>query len=123
MVAAVLHGKLPELLGLENDEFFPIERIERSGTVRDDGSVGKSVVLPRRIWVYHGSKDHVVPVEGSRRFVQVVQEKLSGSETEVRYYEHEGGDHGFDAATNFASDEDRWVREGYAWLEVAWLGS
>lgn len=121
-MAAVLHGKLPEMIGLENEECFPIERIERSGTAREDGSTRKIEALPKRVWIYHGSADHAVPPEGSRRFVEVVQEKLSGKGTEVKYYEDVGGDHGFDAQARLDSESDGWLREGYDWVEVAWLG-
>lgn len=123
-IAAVLYGKLPELLGLENEECFPIERIERSGTAREDGSIRKSEALPRRVWIYHGSADHAVPAEGSRRFVDVVRERLGGKGkgTEVRYYEDVGGDHGFDAEARLDGEKDGWLREGYEWVEGAWLG-
>lgn len=121
-MGAVLHGKLPELLGLDNEECFPIERVERSGTVHDDGSVRNVEVLPRRVWVYHGSADHAVPAEGSRRFVEVVREKLGEKVTEVKYYEHKGADHGFDAMAKLYSVKDGWLRDGYDWIEVAWLG-
>lgn len=121
-MAAVLHGKLPEMIGLDDEECFPIERIERSGTAREDGSVKTIEALPRRVWIYHGSADHAVPPVGSRRFVEVVREKLSGKGTEVNYYEDVGEDHGFDAQARLDSESDGWLREGYDWVEVAWLG-
>lgn len=121
-MAAVLHGKLPELLGLDNEDCFPIERIGRSGTARNDGSIRKTEMLPRRVWIYHGSTDHVVPPEGSRRFVDVVRENLSGKGTEVKYYEDIGGDHVFDVEMTLDSESNGWLREGYDWVEVAWLG-
>lgn len=110
--AAILNGKLPGLLGLDNAVCFPIERIEKDG----EGEVR----LPRRVWVYHGAKDHAVPVEGSRKFVNVVKEKLGEKGTEVRYYEDEEGDHGFDLAVSL--ERDAWLREGLDWVEQAWLG-
>lgn len=121
-MSAVLHGKLPELLGLDNEDCFPIERIGRSGTARNDGSVRKTEMLPRRVWIYHGSTDHVVPPEGSRRFVDVVRENLSGKGTEVKYYEDIGGDHVFDVEMTLDSESNGWLREGYDWVEAAWLG-
>lgn len=122
-MAAVLHGKLPQLLGLDNEQCFPIERIERSGTAREDGSIRKIETLPSRVWIYHGSADHVVPPEGSRRFVDVVREKLSGNGTEVNYYEDVGGDHVFDVEVSLESEKSGWLREGYEWIEGAWLGN
>lgn len=109
-VAATLAGRYLDFFGQE-EELYVLERLQQ-------GRAGK---LPTRVFIYHGNGDSAIPVEGSRRFVEVI--KSVKMDTEVMYHEEEGGDHGFELPSDndVTLENTPWLKEGLEWLEVAWL--
>ncbi|KAF2161852.1 hypothetical protein M409DRAFT_27908 [Zasmidium cellare ATCC 36951] len=70
------------------------------------------------MWVLHGEGDSVVPVEGTRRFVEAFEAKARGREAWgplfVSY--KEGAEHGFD----LGDDGVGWREEGIRFIERFW---
>jgi dipeptidyl aminopeptidase/acylaminoacyl peptidase len=69
-------------------------------------------------WIIHGDKDAAVRIEDSRLFVK--KWKARGMGNEVRLEVRKGQDHGFDIGIK--ESEERWLRDGLAWVEGKWLG-
>jgi dipeptidyl aminopeptidase/acylaminoacyl peptidase len=63
----------------------------------------------------HGKQDSAVPVHGSERFIEAVEQYCKG--TEVRAELYDGKDHSFDSG---ATLEDQWLADGLAWVLDAW---
>jgi dienelactone hydrolase len=63
------------------------------------------------IWMFHGEQDTIIPVDGTRRFVQEAQGGVG--ERIIP-----GAEHGFDD-DSVGLDTD-WVVEGRKWLEKYW---
>ncbi|GKZ23477.1 hypothetical protein AbraIFM66951_008511 [Aspergillus brasiliensis] len=108
--AVFQNGRLLEFLGSRNNpELFPMERVERLA------AVGRLKVPP--LFIFHGEQDSAVPVEGTRRFVNLLHQK--GHVGQVHIYIQDG-DHGFDFD---ATLETPWLRSGLEMISEAWMGS
>ncbi|EOD52779.1 putative alpha beta hydrolase fold-3 protein [Neofusicoccum parvum UCRNP2] len=104
MFAVVQNGVYTELMPAAERGLFPLDRIE-------DGER-----LPRGgVFVWHGEEDSVVPVEGSRKFEELV--RRVDPELKVRVAVRPG-DHGFDED---ASIDEEWMAEGLDEVVQAWL--
>jgi acetyl esterase/lipase len=101
--AIVFHGRINEFMGNER-ECFPFLRVE-------DGAK-----LPEKVWIIHGYEDSAVPVEGSKKFVKLAEERCPESQVRLTV---RPGEHGFDAGAKL---DDEWLKEGLEWLEISWLG-
>ena len=102
--AMLAYGQTRVALGGTSEEVNPIDRAAKVGQ------------MSRRVWLVHGEDDHIVDVEGSRRFVDVLETEVK--ETEVRAQYFEGADHGFDWEVPL---DEKWLKDGLAWLEGVWL--
>ncbi|KAI5197009.1 alpha/beta-hydrolase [Aureobasidium subglaciale] len=100
-VALLLQGRYTELLGTDS-RLYPLENLERM-----KGQGGK---LPP-MWVFHGDKDTIIPVDGTLKFLQETKGKVQGRVVK-------GQEHGFDN-DQVGLDED-WVVEGRQWLKKYW---
>lgn len=121
----------PERMGLGSTLFRagffhrfanPDDRLVDDPMVWPMRRVQKGEKLPQRVWVFHGDSDTVVPVQGSRVFVEVLKEHKG---TEVRYDEVEGMEHGFDGTVvegRWAGVEDPVLVKGMKWLVEGWRG-
>ncbi|CAM1503499.1 Fc.00g010900.m01.CDS01 [Cosmosporella sp. VM-42] len=101
LMSKVLDNKKTDLA-----PFLPLERI-KSGAK-----------LPSKVWIMHGDEDTAVPIRGSQKFAQILNEKLP--ETSLRLDVCPGHDHAFDcddknwesfatAAMSFVADE--WLKD------------
>jgi acetyl esterase/lipase len=109
-MSMVQNGRVLEVMGNE-PEILPIERLRtRNLPPRDE----KEPILPP-MFVFHGEQDSAVPVDGTKKFVQVLAEADPESKVHMAL---RPGDHGFDSTTSV--DED-WMQEGLAFVTKAWL--
>lgn len=67
--------------------------------------------------IMHGIEDVNVPIEGTDKFVALLEEVLPGTEYQV-WRQH--GEHGFDCSIELA--ESPWLLEGLEWVKEKWLG-
>ncbi|KAI5245410.1 alpha/beta-hydrolase [Aureobasidium subglaciale] len=100
-VALLLEGRYTELLGTDS-RLYPLENLENKR-----GQGGK---LPP-MWVFHGDKDSIIPIDGTLRFLEVTRGEVEGRIVT-------GQEHGFDN-DEVRLDED-WVVEGREWLKQYW---
>jgi len=100
-VATLLEGRYTEILGSDSN-LYPLENLKR---IKEQGEV----LTP--IWMFHGEQDTIIPMDGTRKFVQEAQEGV---------YERiiPGAEHGFDD-DSVGLDTD-WVIEGREWLQKYW---
>jgi hypothetical protein len=80
------HGHFKDSFG-DDRKLYPLDRLE-------DGGLDITRKLPS-IWLFHGVKDSVIPVDGSRKFMQTL--RRFNPQARVRYTEIEGADHGVTA--------------------------
>jgi acetyl esterase/lipase len=100
-VATLLEGRYTGILGSDS-KLYPLENLKR---MRGQGET----LTP--IWMFHGEQDTIIPVDGTRRFVQEAQGGVG--ERIIP-----GAEHGFDD-DSVGLDTD-WVVEGRKWLEKYW---
>lgn len=105
--AIVQNARFLEFFGIENSELFPLERIERLG------SLGALSLPPT--FIFHGEQDSAVPVDGSRKFVALLREISPNSQVQLHMQD---GDHGFDADSTL---ETPWLRDGLGVASKEWL--
>jgi len=104
-VAMVQRGRWAEFLG-EDEELYPMRMVEKV----EEGKVPF-------MFFFHGVDDTGVPVEGTVRFVQKVNEKFGNG----KCYLYTGpGEHGFDLPFKV---DDPWMKEGLGRVTEAWLGN
>lgn len=106
--STVQNGKFLDVFGSKDRELFPIERLQ------DLISTGENVPLPP-MFIFHGEQDSAVPVDGSKKFVRLLREKLPHAR--IMFYTQDG-DHGFDAD---ATLETPWLRDGLERISKMWL--
>ncbi|KAM0428474.1 hypothetical protein ACHAPT_006834 [Fusarium lateritium] len=109
-IAVVQNGRFLELLGQE-PELFVLGRIE-SGLV-PPREAGKPLLPP--LFLLHGENDSAVPVEGTRKLVNILQNSHQDTKFHVAI---QPGDHGFDFT---ATTQDGWLREGLDFITSPWL--
>jgi acetyl esterase/lipase len=100
-VATLLEGRYTEILGTDS-RLYPLENLKR---MREKGEP----LTP--IWTFHGEQDTIIPVDGTRKFVQEAQGGVG--ERIVP-----GAEHGFD--DDSIGLETDWVVEGRRWLKPYW---
>ncbi|KAG9953065.1 alpha/beta-hydrolase, partial [Aureobasidium melanogenum] len=100
-VASLLEGRYTDILGSDS-RLFPLENL-KTLKERDES------LLP--IWMFHGDKDTLIPIDGTLKFVREAQGDVK--ETVVP-----GAEHGFDD-DSVTLDTD-WVMEGREWLKMYW---
>lgn len=110
-LAAVQTGRFLEFLGTEPD-LFVLERMVKGDFARK--AVNETLFPP--LFLLHGEDDSAVPVEGTRKFIQLLT--VVDPKAEVRLA-IQPGDHGFDAT---ATLDDVWLREGLEFVTASWLG-
>lgn len=108
-LASVQTGRFLEFLGTE-PELFVLDRLKEG---QYSVSPGESIFPP--LLIFHGEQDSAVPVEGSRRFLKIVEEIDCRHEHRAVFRQ---GDHGFDAG---ATLQDEWLHEGLEWISAKWL--
>ena len=101
-IAIVQNGRFLEFFGRE-PHLFPLERLSQAKSMPPT-------------FIFHGSEDSAVPVEGSKKFVEALS-KIH-PETEV-ILKTPPGDHGVDVAVTV---ETEWMKEGLALITQRWLG-
>ncbi|KAH8695337.1 Alpha/Beta hydrolase protein [Talaromyces proteolyticus] len=84
-IALMQHGRYLYFFGHDR-ELFPIERLE------DDASLAPTLPF---IWIHHGTADSEVPIDGSRKFVDLLKRQNPGAR--IRYEELVGAEHGIDS--------------------------
>ncbi|OQO08368.1 hypothetical protein B0A48_06238 [Cryoendolithus antarcticus] len=101
-------GLYPKFLGTET-ELYPLEVLAMQA---------KEGVQVPPTWVFHGTEDDVVPIEGTQKFVELWKQSLPGKEADL-YVNYEPGGHGFDAE---ATIETAWVKKGLEFVGQYWPG-
>ena len=72
------------------------------------------------LFIYHGKGDHVVPVEGTEKFVAKVKKYMPQAKLVMKI---EDGDHGFDFPLRYEVDGGPgWLREGLELVTHEWIG-
>lgn len=100
-VASLLEGKYTQILGSDS-KLFPLENLK---------AVTEKVGALTPMWMFHGEKDTIIPMNGTLKFVQEAREGVR--ETIIP-----GAEHGFD--DDSVGLETDWVIEGREWLETHW---
>ncbi|KAG4029792.1 hypothetical protein MFRU_014g00910 [Monilinia fructicola] len=110
ILVALQQGRYKELFGSE-EHVYPFRVLEKK--IQEGGRPN----LPF-LWIYHGERDSVLPVEGSEKFARRWQEGFG--EEGVRLYVHRGenSDHGFDCELDV---DVEWVRDGLDVVSSVWL--
>ncbi|KAG9648890.1 alpha/beta-hydrolase, partial [Aureobasidium melanogenum] len=100
-VASLLEGRYTEILGSDS-RLFPSENLrslqQRGGSLTP-------------VWMFHGDKDTLIPMDGTLKFVWEAQ----GGVKEIIV---PGAEHGFD--NDSVTLETDWVMEGRRWLKMYW---
>lgn len=107
--ASLQTGRYLDFLGTE-PELFVLDRM-RDG--RYAKSQGEPIFPP--FLILHGEQDSAVPIEGTRRFLRVLEEIDHHNKYRGLF---RPGDHGFDSQ---ATLEDEWLRDGLDWISSEWL--
>jgi Prolyl oligopeptidase family len=102
------HGRFREFLGGE-EALYPLDVIEKKAAREEGGEK-----FPP-LFIFHGREDDVVLVEGTEKFVKVLEKAAPGGKVLLKL---QSGGHGFDKATHL---EEGWLREGLAFVERVWL--
>ncbi|KAF4967991.1 hypothetical protein FSARC_4552 [Fusarium sarcochroum] len=110
-MAVVHNGRYLELLGQE-PELFVLERIEERSS---SDKTGKPLFPP--LFLLHGEGDSAVPVEGTRKLVEILQRVDPNTRVHVAI---QPGDHGFDFK---ATIQEPWLKEGLDFVSGPWLNS
>ncbi|KAF2478202.1 alpha/beta-hydrolase [Lindgomyces ingoldianus] len=100
--ALFAHGRYEEFFG-KGKELWPITAVE-----------GAAFFPPS--FIIHGTEDEAVSVEDSKAFVEKVESVVEGAEMRLAT---RPGNHGFDV--QLREEDEGWLKEGLAWVEVAWL--
>lgn len=100
-LVACQQGKYRELLGSDS-KLYPMEVLK----------VAKQLPFT---FIFHGTDDSAVPVEGSVKFAEAAKEKFGAEKIE---FFSGPGEHGFD---DEATLETPWMKEGLAKVTKAWL--
>lgn len=115
LMATFQYGRVLEFYerGSENSPrrglLFPIERLESEGAKLPRGGVS----------IIHGVSDCVVPVEGSKNFVEKAREVMKGKQGGDKVVlALQEGDHGFDAGAKL---DDEWLRDALKAAVEVWL--
>lgn len=103
-VAAVQHGRFPEMLQSNDTSLYPLETLESA----------KTYFPP--LFIYHGVNDSAVEAEGTRRFLEKYKEVMPEGKVLVKL---EPGEHGFDSVVGL---DEPWLKEGLEFVTKAWLG-
>lgn len=112
ILVAVQQGRFIEMFGDEED-VYPLRVLEKvAAEVRGEGKERKMPFL----WLYHGEKDSVLPVEGTTKLGARWKE-IFGDEG-LKMHVEMGAEHGFDCE---ADVEVGWMREGLEEIEGVWL--
>ncbi|KAI9816279.1 MAG: hypothetical protein M1827_001881 [Pycnora praestabilis] len=106
-LSTVQQGRFPEFLG-QDDALYPFRLVNKMGDVAGDA-------VPFML-ILHGRDDTAVPVEGSHKFANKVNEKFGDGKVVLHT---EPGEHGFDGA---ATLETGWLSEGLKKVTREWLG-
>lgn len=109
-IAVVQNGRFLDLLGHE-PELFVLERIEAG--LLPPRETGKPLLPP--LFLLHGENDTAVPVDGTRKLVNILQRSHPDTKFHVAI---RPGDHGFDFP---ATTQDGWLREGLNFVTGPWL--
>ncbi|SPJ92825.1 uncharacterized protein FTOL_13790 [Fusarium torulosum] len=110
-MAVVHNGRFLELLGQE-PELFVLERLE-TGFASDN--VSKSLFPP--LFLLHGEGDTAVPVDGTRKLVDILQRVDPNTQIHLAIHP---GDHGFDFK---ATIQEPWLKEGLDFVTGPWLSN
>lgn len=108
-LASVQTGRYLDFLGA-SPELFVMDRLREGRYAKSPGTP----IFPP-LFVLHGEQDSAVPVEGTRRFVELIKQKDRQAKYLVAY---QPGDHGFDFQ---ATLKDEWLRDGLDWISLEWL--
>ncbi|KAJ4248776.1 hypothetical protein NW762_012614 [Fusarium torreyae] len=109
-MAVVHNGRYLELLGQE-PELFVLECIKAQSASK----TGKPLFPP--LFLLHGESDSAVPVEGTRKLVDL----LGRVDPKTRLHlAIQPGDHGFDFK---ATIQEPWLKEGLDFITGPWLDS
>jgi acetyl esterase/lipase len=109
-MAVVHNGRYLELLG-EDPDLFILERIKRMAL--SPSNYEKSLFPP--LFLLHGEGDTAVPVDGTRKLVDCLQQLDPSTEIHLAV---RPGDHGFDFK---ATIDEPWLREGLDFIVGPWL--
>lgn len=109
-IAVVQNGRFLDLLGHE-PELFVLERIEAG--LLPPREAGKPLLPP--LFLLHGEDDTAVPVDGTKKLVNILQRSHPDTKFHVAI---RPGDHGFDFP---ATTQDGWLREGLDFVTGPWL--
>src|SRR6201999_241272 len=104
MMAYIQNGLYKEAFPAENRKLFPFDRL-RDGARFPRGG----------LFVWHGNEDSVVPVGGSIKLKQLIEEL--DPQLKFRLVVKEG-EHGFDSETKL---DDQWIAEGLKDIISAWI--
>lgn len=106
--AIIQNGRFLQFCGIENPNLFPMDRLR--------------IMCPSLLaqlppmFIFHGEQDSAVPVEGSRKFIALVHDKVKDPKIHLHVQE---GDHGFDVD---ATLDTPWLRDGLVMISEAWSG-
>ncbi|KAL9084903.1 MAG: hypothetical protein Q9165_007856 [Trypethelium subeluteriae] len=100
-IASAQQGRIPGFLGT-GEKLYPMERVLKEP-------------LKPVLFIAHGEDDSAVPVEGSRKFVQVLRNNQPDARVVLLT---QPGEHGFDRSSTI---EDTWLRDGLRPITEAWL--
>ncbi|KPI45496.1 uncharacterized protein AB675_267 [Cyphellophora attinorum] len=106
MVAYIQHGVIVHrFFDFDDPSQFPIERVERGERFARGG-----------VWIWHGKKDSVVPIEGTQKLFQALGK--NDPELRVRLVVDEEGEHGFDTELEI---EESGLKETLDEVAKVWL--
>lgn len=109
-IAVVQNCRFLDILGRE-PELFVLERIEAG--LLHQREPGKPLLPP--LFLLHGENDTAVPVDGTRKLVNILQRSHPDTKLHMAI---RPGDHGFDFS---ATTQDVWLREGLDFVTGPWL--
>ena len=102
-IGGMQHGFAHIMWG-RSEETFVLRALERG-----------DAKLPKFMWVSHGENDTAVPLQGSKKLVNLI--RMNSSSTSVRF-DVRPGDHGFG---NYVSFGEEWLQEALREVATAWL--
>ncbi|KAM0552674.1 hypothetical protein ACHAPJ_007771 [Fusarium lateritium] len=110
-MAVVHNGRYLELLG-EEPKLFVLERIKAQAS---PNKTGNPLFPP--LFLLHGEGDSAVPVEGTRKLVDILRRVDPKTRLHLAI---QPGDHGFDFK---ATIQEPWLKEGLDFITGPWLNS
>ncbi|KAF5541681.1 beta-lactamase [Fusarium phyllophilum] len=111
-MAVVHNGRYLELLG-EDPDLFILDRIKELALT--SATYEKSLFPP--LFLLHGEGDTAVPVDGTRKLVDCLQQFDPSTQIHLAI---RPGDHGFDFK---ATIDEPWLKEGLDFIVSPWLDS